>query len=299
MAELFEGVLIAGAGPVGLLTALRLARAGIPIAIIEAEPAIIASPRAIVYHPPTIKLLDELGVFEDAKAIGIVKHDYQFRERDTGAITRMNSALLVGHTDYPFNLHLGQHELAEIILKHLSRLPGIEVRWNSRVQAVTQESGRVTVTVEAGSGTYDVSTPWLLAADGARSGVRRVLGLEFAGHTWPDRFMATNIYYDFEAHGFAQANFIIDPVNWAIIPKINAAGLWRVTYGKSADIPEDEALRRVPDRIRTLLPGPELLSSSPLRPTASTNGPSRNSGSVTSYWSAMPPMSAIRPAAMD
>jgi 2-polyprenyl-6-methoxyphenol hydroxylase-like FAD-dependent oxidoreductase len=252
-----DWVLVSGAGPVGLLTALRLARAAIPVTVLEAEPAIAPSTRALVYHPPTVKVLDELGLMDDARAVGLIKDDYQFRELATGTITPMNSGVLEGLTPYPYNLHLGQDALAEIILRHLSRVPGAEVRWNHRVSAVAQDEDGVVVTAETPSGTEEFQASWLIGADGARSGVRRALGLDFAGHTWPDRFMATNVHYDFEKHGFARANFIVDPVHWAIVVKINNQGLWRVTYGEDAEISEEEAIRRVPEHYKAIFPGSE------------------------------------------
>ena len=263
-----DRVLISGAGPVGLLTALRLARAGIPTTVLEADPAIAPSTRALVYHPPTVKVLDELGLMDDARAAGIIKDDYQFREPATGTITKMNSGILKGLTPYPYNLHLGQDALAEIILRHLSRMPGADVRWNHRVAAVEQNEESVTVAVETPSGTETFHAPWLIGADGARSGVRRALDLDFAGHTWPDRFMATNVYYDFQKHGFARANFVVDPVHWAIVVKINNEGLWRVTYGEDAEISEEEAIRRVPGRYRAIFPSAEpyeLVAAAPYR----------------------------------
>src|SRR5690606_22554820 len=109
-----RGVLVAGAGPVGAITALRLAKAGIPVTLLEAEPSIANSPRAIVYHPPTVAVLDRLGLLERASAMGVTKQDYQFRTPDGRIIARMDMKCTEGDTPYPFNLHLGQHRLAQL-----------------------------------------------------------------------------------------------------------------------------------------------------------------------------------------
>ena len=75
-----------------------------------------------------------------------------------------------------------------------------------------------------------------------------------AGHTWPDRFVAINLHYDFERHGWARANFLLDPVDWAIIPVLDKKSGWRVTYGEDADLPEETVAERAGARLARLLP---------------------------------------------
>ena len=118
-------------------------------------------------------------------------------------------------------------------------IPGAEVRWNTRVTGVEQDAEGVTVTVETETGTSALRCDWLIGADGGRSGVRRALGLSFEGNTHADRFVSTNVVYDFEARGFARANFLVDPVHWAVMVKVNGNGLWRVTYGEDSSLPEE------------------------------------------------------------
>ncbi len=123
-----DGVLIAGAGPVGLITALGLAQAGVAVAVLEAEPAIVDSPRAMVYHWTVLEDLDRLGILADAERRGFRKDDYAFRVFETGEMVRYSIDLLAGETPYAYNVHLGQHELAAIALQHLERLPNATVR---------------------------------------------------------------------------------------------------------------------------------------------------------------------------
>jgi 3-(3-hydroxy-phenyl)propionate hydroxylase len=78
--------------------------------------------------------------------------------------------------------------------------------------------------------------------------VRKALGLAFEGVTWPEWFVATNVFFDFEAHGFGQSNVVHDPHHWAIIPKIDQTGLWRCTYREEPGLSEDEVRARTPER---------------------------------------------------
>jgi 2-polyprenyl-6-methoxyphenol hydroxylase-like FAD-dependent oxidoreductase len=246
-------VLIAGAGPVGLITALGLAQRGLAVTVVEAEPEIIDSPRAMVYHWTVLEHLDRLGILREAEEQGFRKQDYSYFVFETGEWIPFDLTVLEGDTDYPYNVHLGQHELAAIALRHLERLPGANVIFDAPLTALTQDATGVTATV----GGEELRADWLIGADGARSTVRSLLGLRFDGFTWPERFVATNVFYDFEAHGYARSVLQIDPVHGAIIAKIDDRGLWRVTYAEPADLPEETARDRLAEHYAVLLPGDE------------------------------------------
>lgn len=253
--EDIQGAVIAGGGPVALVTGLMLARAGVRVTVLEAEPAIVPSPRAIVYHAPTVAVLDRLGVLQDATRQGILKQDYHFRSVRGEIHARLDMAVLDGHTDYPYNLHLGQDLLAAILREHLLASGMADLRWGHRVRSVRNEPDKVLVDVETAEGLRRLRTAWLVGADGARSAVRQSLGLAFDGITWPERFVAINLRHDFESHGWARANFVIDPQDWAIVPVLDRHTGWRVTYGESADLPLESVAQRAPERLARILPG--------------------------------------------
>jgi 2-polyprenyl-6-methoxyphenol hydroxylase-like FAD-dependent oxidoreductase len=241
-----DSVIVAGAGPVGLLTALGLARSGLAVTVLECEPAIVNSPRAIVYHWSVLEGLDRLGILADAKRIGLVKQDYMYRIFRTGETICWTLAPLERYTPYAYNVHLGQNRLAEIALEHLRRLPHTAVEWNTRVTGLAQDSAGVTVRAMTPQGAREFRAGWVVGADGARSAVRQGLGLEFAGTTWPERFVATNVRYDFGQLGLARATLQIDARYGAIIVKIDDSGLWRCTYCEDASLPEQGVLERMP-----------------------------------------------------
>jgi len=263
-------VIVVGAGPVGFLTALGLARAGLTVRVLEAEAAISESPRAALYFPTTVKILDQLGLLDEANAIGMQASEFCYHVPSTGTRICIDTSVgLPPDEPYPYNLHFGQHLLAKLVLSHLERMPNAEVSFNSRVTGIEHGTDSVTVTINTPEGVKQMTGGWLVGADGGRSGVRHLLGLPFEGHTWPDRFVATNVSFDFGRYGFAAANMVADPDNWAVIAKLGRENLWRVTYGEDASLPEEEALRRVPDHYAAILPAPdeayEIVAASPYR----------------------------------
>jgi 2-polyprenyl-6-methoxyphenol hydroxylase-like FAD-dependent oxidoreductase len=253
-----QGVVVVGAGPVGFLTALGLARQGIAVTVIDAEPAIVRSPRAAVYFHTTLAILEKLGLLEEAEAIGFRNSGFAMRWPATGEIvfTDMRDSPEHGQT-ITHNLHFGQHLLAELVMRHLLRYPHARVLFGHRLTDLKQAGEGVQLTVEAPEGEIRLDAAWVVGTDGARSTVRRLLGLAFEGHSWPERFVATNIEYDFAVHGYADANMVVDPANWAVIARLDRDNLWRVTYGEDEGLDEAAILDRLPARFAQILPGPE------------------------------------------
>jgi 2-polyprenyl-6-methoxyphenol hydroxylase-like FAD-dependent oxidoreductase len=131
----------------------------------------------------------------------------------------------------------------------------VDVRWRTRLTGLSQDDDGVTATLDTPNGEQQLRTQWLIGADGTHSGVRRALNLKLEGVTWPEWFVATNLRFDFEAHGFGQSNVVLDPDHWAIIPKIDRTGLWRCTYREDGALSEDEVRRRLPERYALFAPG--------------------------------------------
>lgn len=263
-----DDVIVVGGGPVGFINALGLALAGVRVSVIEAEPQIIDSPRAAVYFWSVLGGLERLGILEAADAAGVRKQDYTYLVRRTGERIHFSMEILEGRTPHPYNLHLGQHLLAEIAMRRLQTLSNATVRFGTRLQTLHQDADGVTLSVVTDRGTEELRAGWVIGADGAGSTVRRLLGLSFDGTTWPERFVATNVYYDFERHSFARATFVIDDRFGAVIAILNNRGLWRCTYMEDATLPEETFLERLPQAYDAIMPGHgpyELERASPYR----------------------------------
>ena len=263
-----DEVLIVGAGPVGLLGALGLARSGIKVTLIECEPYIVDSPRAAVYHWSVLEGLERLGLLEQARSIGFPKQDYHYLVFKTRERISFTLEPLSAITRHPYNIHLGQNKLAELALQRLQGMPNFSVHWNTRFTGLSQDGSGVTVSAQTPAGPREFRSGWVIGADGAGSSVRRAVGLHFDGMTWPERFVATNIYYDFEQDGYARSTLMIDPQYGAIIAKLDNEGLWRCTYCEDAALAEEGVLQRMPQYFKTILSRPaeyRLAMHSPYR----------------------------------
>jgi len=263
-----DDVIIVGGGPTGFLNALGLARAGVKVRLLERAPHIQDSPRAIVYHWSVLDGIEDLGILDDMYDIGFRKQDYSILVLKTGERINFGLQVLDGHVRHSSNVHMGQNKLAEIALRHLSAHPKATVEFNANVTGLTQDDHGVTLTAETPAGNTEYRAKYVIGADGAGSKVRGVLGLAFDGMTWPERFVATNVYYDFEKFDYARAMQVIDDTDGAIIVKIDNEGLWRCTYMEDASLPEETYLERVPETFARLFPGDgsyDLKMASPYR----------------------------------
>ena len=263
-----EDVIIIGGGPVGMICALGLAQAGVRVSVIEAEPQIIDSPRAAVYFWSVLDGLERLGILQEAEADGVRKQDYTYLVRRSGERIVYSMEILTRHTPHPYNLHLGQHRLADIAMRRLRAFSNATVRFGTRLQKLHQDADGITLSVVTEQATEELRARWVIGADGAGSTVRRLLGLSFDGITWPERFVATNVYYDFERHGYARATFVIDDGFGAVIAILNKEDLWRCTYMEDATLPEETFLERLPQMYKAILPGEgsyQLERASPYR----------------------------------
>ncbi|HWL02941.1 MAG TPA: FAD-dependent monooxygenase [Microbacteriaceae bacterium] len=247
-----DTVIVAGAGPVGVMAALALAKQGLKVTVVEAAAEPNLSPRAVVYLHPLLPDLNRLGVLDDMKARGHVDREgFNMHIVALGEVLSAPFEVIDDDTPTPYNIHLGQGEFTTLVVEHLARL-GVEVRWGARVTGVEQDAEGVTVTVETADGAEQLRAAWLVGADGGRSAVRELIGATLDGFTWDERFVATNLRADLRSRGFRSSNLYVHPTHACVIADIDGKGLWRCTFQESDSLPVEDIVPRIEEFYRGL-----------------------------------------------
>jgi 3-(3-hydroxy-phenyl)propionate hydroxylase len=240
-------ILIAGGGPVGLLSAWLLGRQGIPVRVFDNNPGLQADPRAATTHPATLDLLDDDGLAADMARVGLVAPIFQFWDRPGAElVAEFDHAVLSNDTRHPYVVQCEQFKTASLILQRLHTLPNVEVLFGHEVREVAQTADAVTVEVHGPDGTRSHSGAYLIGADGGRSVVRKRSGIAFEGFTWPERFIVLTTPLDFEAaYGICYRSYFADPEEWCNCFKVSAdgpPGLWRTVFPADPALSEEELM---------------------------------------------------------
>ena len=262
---MIDRVLIAGAGPVGLVCALALARSGIAVDIFERVPAAaggrnIAS-RASTFHPPTLEILDALGVADTMLARGRRVDAIAWFNRDRRPIARLDLGLLAALTRFPFRLQYEQGWLTEVITQALSRErlarlhTGVEVlgaRSDERgAELVVRNAGD-----DAGGSTRTERGSIVVAADGARSAVRDALNIAFEGNAYPARVLRVMTHANMPAlvPGLEPVSYIYSEHD--SVSLLEQPDCWRVVFRVPGEMSDADALApaRIAERIAAFLP---------------------------------------------
>jgi 2-polyprenyl-6-methoxyphenol hydroxylase-like FAD-dependent oxidoreductase len=176
-------VLVVGAGPTGLVMASQLARHGVPVRIVDKNPAPSSVSKAIAVQARTLEVFDDMGIVQEA-----LDHGIRVRAANIYSNGHRMAHLSLASVDssYNFALDLAQNETEKILGRYLDRL-GVRIEWQVELLGFTQDADAVTATLRYTDGQEDtVSTPWLIGCDGAHSTVRHTLGLPFEGAPYPE-----------------------------------------------------------------------------------------------------------------
>lgn len=253
-----DRVFVAGAGPIGMVAAANLAMRGVPVTVFEASPTLSSESRASTFHPPTLDMLDKLGVADDLIKEGLMAPTVQYRSKVFGAVAQFDFGDIADLTAHPYRLQSEQFKLTRIIQRHYQSNPHFRVEFNHAVKGVEQIDGGVRVQVEQPNGaTIERTGRWLIGADGARSAVRKSVGLEFEGFTWPERFLVISTPFDFRSAypDLASVTYVADPKRWFFLLRI--PGMWRAMVPVDPEVPDDVALSEAfaTQQLESIAPG--------------------------------------------
>ena len=252
-------VLIAGAGPVGMMSALALGRAGIRVTLLESAAGLNRDLRASTFHPPTLDMLAKYGLTSSLIEQGLVARFTQQRDRTQGVIAEFDLSQLAGLTDHPFRLQCEQWKLTDLILAQLTQLPHVSVEFDSRVESVSQTANSVSVHIRQGDQLQTLHGDYLIGADGAWSAVRTQLGIAFEGYTYPERFLVVSTPFEYADHmpQLSYVNYCSDPHEWCVLLRVPT--LWRVLFPTKEDETDEQVLtdESVQTRLQRLLPQSE------------------------------------------
>lgn len=213
-----DRVLIAGAGPVGLVTGLSLARQGVPVTILEAGIDLAMHSRAATFHSPTLEIFEELGFIDPLLKMGLCVRVMRMADAGLGETVELPFEILEkrGITRYPYDFCLSQGEVAKAALAVCRDEPNIDVLFDHEVTDIDQNADEVVVHCDTAHRRKEFKAPWLIGADGAASVVRKCADIKFDGFTWTDRFLIVEIHVDM-TDIYGPVTFMANGPDWRLV----------------------------------------------------------------------------------
>jgi 2-polyprenyl-6-methoxyphenol hydroxylase-like FAD-dependent oxidoreductase len=252
-------VVIVGAGPVGLVCALRLAGFGIATIVLDKSRDVPRDLRATTFHPPTLDMLDELGVAAEFIALGVVTPNWQVLHLPTGERAVFDIGSISDVTRHPYRLQCEQHKLVRIMYERARKSPLIDIRLGAEVIRVAQDGDRAVAVARTDAGEIEVAGDYLVGADGSQSAVRQTLELPMEGITFPSDTLLICTPFRFEDHlgVLTGANYIWGARYSGSMFRLRDE--WRCTFYAPPGQTDDHVLtpELFQDRLNSILPRPE------------------------------------------
>lgn len=264
-------IAIIGAGPVGLVLALKLATLGLPSVVLEAGADISEELRASTFHPPSLDMLDSLGVAQPLIEQGLVTPTWQIRRHEDGARAVFDLSVLKDDTAHPYRLQAEQWKLSRLILAKLAaeHAGTVELRFNAKVDTVVHGADHVAL---SGEGFEPFEAPYAVGCDGARSVIRRAMGLDFAGDTYPETTILATTPFPFHEvfEGLSNVNYIWTqhPAFSGTFSLLRVPGLWRASLHTAPGESVEQALEpaAIERKLQAIHPRPAPYEVPDLRP---------------------------------
>ncbi len=213
-------ILIAGAGPVGLVAAAALANDGIPVTIVEPEQDLPDDLRASTFHPPTLDMLESFGVVGPMLAMGLACPTWQYRDRASGMVATFDLGVLRNDTRHPYRLQCEQWRLTRLLRDRLAANPDVTFLYDARTTGLRQTADAVFLSVTRRDGSMEeLEGSFLIGADGARSTVRQAAGIGFEALSEPELYLALSTPFPFHEAipNLANIAYVADPEGWFVL----------------------------------------------------------------------------------
>ncbi|MEM5316733.1 FAD-dependent oxidoreductase [Paraburkholderia sp. JHI869] len=257
-------VVVVGAGPVGLATAIDLARQGVHVVLVDDDCTLSTGSRAICFSKRSLDIFDRLGCGDRMVEKGVSWNVGKVFRKDELVYT-FNLLPESGH-HRPAFVNLQQYYVEGYLLERAQELPNLEIRWKNKVTGVAQRGmpgesdAHVALEIETPDGPYTLLARYVVAADGSRSPLRKLLGLDSHGRTFKDRFLIADV--KMEADFPTERWFWFDPPfhpNQSVLLHRQPDNVWRIDFqlGWDADPVLEKTPERVIPRVRALL-GPDV-----------------------------------------
>lgn len=247
-------VLVVGAGPVGLSLAIDLAGRGVPVVLLDEDDTLSTGSRAICFAKRTLEIFDRLGCGERMvrKGVGWNVGKVFFRDELVFSFDLLPEP---GH-HRPAFINLQQYYVEGFLLDRAREFGNIDIRWKNRVIDVASEPDSVAILIATPDGKYRLRADYLIACDGAKSTVRRLLGVASKGQTFHDRFLIADV--KMAADFPAERRFWFDPPfhpGQSVLLHRQPDNVWRIDFqlGWEADPLTEREPAKVTPRIVALL----------------------------------------------
>ena len=247
-------VIIVGAGPVGLSLAIDLAQRGVGVVLLDDADRIGEGSRGICYAKRTLEIWDRLGVGDRMVEKGVTwRRGKVFQGPD---ILYEFDLLPEGGHKRPAFINLQQFHVENFLVDRALALPQIELRWRNKATGIARDAAGAELTIETPEGSYRLAADWVVACDGARSTLRELLGIDFAGEAFEDQFLIADVKMHAELP--TERRFWFDPVfhgGRSALMHRQPDDVWRIDLqlGSEADADEEKRPEKVRARIERML----------------------------------------------
>jgi 3-(3-hydroxy-phenyl)propionate hydroxylase len=247
-------VVVVGAGPVGLTTAIDLAQQGVPTILLDDDNKLSSGSRAICFAKRTLEIFDRLQCGEPMAVKGVSWNVGKVFFQDE-AVYSFNLLSEAGHR-HPAFINLQQYYVEGFLHERAQQIPALDIRWQHKAIGLSQLDDCVELSVETPDGVVKLRADYVVAADGVRSPIRGLMGLESQGQVFKDRFLIADV--KMKAEFPTERWFWFDPPfhpNQSVLLHRQPDNVWRIDFqlGWDADPVAEKSPERVIPRIKALL----------------------------------------------